>query len=346
MRDAETRLDAFEVQLGRALAWQPSERSLARLDARVADALARRRVRRWSRPLLLVAAAIALMGAAISLTLVQQAASLIPGHKVAYDRGSVLNFSRSVDGYKVVLERAYLDPNQLVLAFSVPQVGSVGPIVPRADVVDSEGRHYLDFAGGDVTDETFGSGTIMAFDAPPGVTGTVHLSVMVPFLMTLRTVPPDVVPEQPLTYQFDLAVQPSRTVTVDQPVEVGDRSVTLRWLRFSATAVRLRLDVDLTGLVTDDHPTWTFDATLRRPDGSSEALSWEALPPDWTGQSKEALGAMLDAMDGSVRIYQTRSGTDDASGTWTVTVNRLIGFDRNGGTTEVRGPWVFTVKVP
>ena len=346
MRNADPRLEALEGELSRALAWVPSVRTFAQLDALVATARPRRQARVWFRPLVLVAAAVALMGAAITLTLVQQAASLTPGAKIAYDRGTVLNLSRSVEGYTVTLERAYLDPNQLVLAFSVPDTGSVGPVVPRADVVDSKGRHYLEFEGGDVTSKSVGTGSVMAFDVPPGVTGTVHLTATVPFLMTLQTRSPDVVPTEPLSYQFDLSVRPAQTVTVDQAIEVGGHSVSLRWLRFSPTAVRLRLDADLSGLVNEGYPAWTFDGTLHRPDGSSEALSWEAFPPEWIGQPKQGLAGILDAANGSVRIYQTTSGTDDASGTWTVTVDRLTGSDGKGGTTEVPGPWVFQVRVP
>jgi hypothetical protein len=286
------------------------------------------------------------MGAAITLTLVQQAASATPGLKVAYDRGTVLNLTRSVDGYSVVLERAYLDPNQLVLAFSVDAAGSSGPIVARADVVDSEGRHYLDFAGADVTGEAVGSGSVMAFDVPPGVTGTVHLTVSVPFFYTLRTHAPEVVPSQPLIYTFDLHVQPAQTVTVDQTLQVDGRSVRLRWLRFSGTAVRLRLDADLSGIATHTYPNWMLDASLQRPDGSTEQLSWSALPPEWTGQPKQGIVDMVDAMNGRVTIYQATSGMDDPTGTWTVIVHRLVGSDGKGGTTEVPGPWVFRVKVP
>jgi hypothetical protein len=346
MHNADEEFISLEAGLSRALAWQPSADTLARLDAGVAASASRRRARGWRRPLLLVAAAVTLMGAAITLTLVQQAASAIPGHKVAYDRGTVLNLSRSVEGYSVVLERAYLDPNQLVLAFSVDAGGAVGPIVARADVVDSEGRHYLDFSGADVTGETIGSGSVMAFDVPPGVTGTVHFTVSVPFFYTLRTLAPEVVPTQPLTYTFDLQVQPAKTVTVDRALDVDGRSVSLRWLRFSGTAVRLRLDTDLSGLTTDEHPSWGLVASLQRPDRSTEQLSWAAFPPEWTGQPKAGIKDMIDAMNGSVTIFQATSGTDDPTGTWTVTVHRLIGSDGKGGTAEVTGPWVFRVKVP
>lgn len=197
-----------------------------------------------------------------------------------------------------------------------------------------------------MTDERIGSGSVMGFDVPPGVTGTVHLTVSVPFLYTLQTVPPAVVPNEALTYSFDLTVQPARTVTVNQAVQVDGHSVTLRWLRFSATAVRLRLDADLSGLVTDAHPTWMLDASVQRPDGSTEHLSSMALPPGWKGQPKTEIQDIIDGMNGSVTIYQAMSGTDNPTGTWTVTVHHLIGFDGKGGTIEVKGPWVFRVKVP
>lgn len=101
MRSADDDFAVLEARLTRALAWQPSTNALARFDSRVGAIAGRGRVRSWRRPILLVAAAVALMGAAITLTLVQQAASVTPGLKLAYDRGTVLNLSRSVDGYTV-----------------------------------------------------------------------------------------------------------------------------------------------------------------------------------------------------------------------------------------------------
>lgn len=341
-------LERLEADLSRALTWQPSAAALATLDGRVRGLRAVEAVpwfRRWRRPIALLAAAVLLMGAARVLTLVQQAAQGMPGHVVAYDRGEVLNLTKSVGDYKVTLERAYGDPNQLVLAFSVTGPSGASPVVVRADVVDSAGRHFLEFAGGDATDPgTAGSGSILAFDVPPGVSGTETLTVSVATLMPIQKIP---APEPSnLTYTFKVPFASATTVSPDQTVTVGGHAVTLRWIRISATAVRIRLDTDLAGLANDQFRVWMPEATLQHGGGPAEALSWSAMPPGWTGQSKAQMQGHLDAIDGSVVIYQAMSGTDDPSGTWTVRVNQLSGFDWKGGTTAAQGPWVFTVKVP
>jgi hypothetical protein len=300
-------------------------------------------VRRWRRPLVLLAAAFLLMGAATAaLTLVQQAANYIPGHVVAYDRGAKLNLTQRSGDYAVTLERAYGDPNQLVLAFSVTGPSGASPVVVRAKVVDSVGRSYLDFGGGDATDtKTAGSGSILALDVPPGVKGTVNLTVTVDTLMTIENVAP-VDPSPPLVYRFALPFHEATTVTPNMTTTVDGHAMTLEWLRVSATAARFRLDTDLTGLMSES-PAWGLDATIRHGTGPEEVLSWNALPPGWTGQPKSQIAALVDGMDGSVVIFQAMSGTDDPTGVWTVTVRRLIGV---GGRTIVDGPWVFSVRVP
>lgn len=342
-------IQRLEADLARSLAWEPSSDAAARLDKRVRGLRVPERpawTRRWRRPLALLAAAALLMGAARVLTLVQQAAQGMPGHVVAYERAEVLNLSRTIDGYRVTLERAYGDPNQLVLAWSVTGPSGASPAVVGADVVDSEGRHYLEIAGTDaIGQDAAASGTIGAYDVPPGVRGTVSLTVSVTYLMPIENVPePDL--KQRLTYNFDLPFHSATMVSPGQTVTVGGHAVTLRWLRVSATAVRLRLDTDLAGIKSARYSTWRADVTLRHDSGPVEELTWSALPPGWTGQPKSEIGGLVDAIDGSVGLYQATSGTDDPSGTWTVTAGPLVGYDGKGGTTSVEGPWVFTVTVP
>lgn len=348
MRTADVvEFDRLESELGRALAWQPSPAILHRIDRRVSEAQVRPPTgQRWRRPLILLAAAFLLMGAATAaLTLVQQAAQLIPGHVVAYDRGERLNLTQHAGDYTVTLERAYGDPNQLVLAFSVTGPSGASPVVVRADVVDSAGRSFLDFAGGDVTDRTTaGSGSVLAFDVPPGVEGIVDLTVTVTTLMPSENVA-TVEPDPPLTYRFALPFHEATTVSPNRTVTVDGHAMTLEWLRVSATAARFRIDTDLAGLKTAEHPVWLLDATIRHGNGPEQVLSWMALPPGWTGQPKSEIQALVDGMDGSVTIYQAMSGADDPSGTWTITVRSLTGLDGNGGQTTIDGPWTFSVHV-
>ena len=340
--------DRLESELARALAWQPSPTVLERIDRRMREPRPRQpAIRRWRRPLVLLAAAFLLMGAATAaLTLIQQAAHYIPGHVVAYDRGEKLDLTQRAGNYAVTLERAYGDPNQLVLAFSVMGPSGASPVVVRAKVVDAAGRSYLDFAGGDATDlKTAGSGSILAFDVPPGVQGTVNLTVTVDTLMPIENVP-SVDPNPALVYRFAVPFHEATTVTPNDTVTVDGHAMTLAWLRVSATAARFRLDTDLSALPHGDRPVALLDATIRHGNGAEETLSWNALPPGWTGQPKSGIVALVDGMDGSVVIYQAMSGSDDPSGTWTIIVRRLMWLDGQGGQKIVNGPWVFSVRIP
>lgn len=341
-------LEQLESELARALAWEPSPAIVARIDRRVRGVTASRSAtRRWRRPAILLAAAFLLMGAATAaLTLVQQAAQGIPGHVVAYDRGERLGLTQRAGDYSITLDRAYGDPNQLVLAFTVVGPNGASPAVVRANVVDSRGRSFLEFAGGDATDPgTAGSGSVLAFDVPPGVLGTVDLTVVTTLLSTVGR--PDLDSNPPLVYRFALPFHDATTVTPKITEAVDGRAMTLEWLRVSATATRFRIDTDLTGLKSADRPAWLLEATIRHERGPEESLTWMAMPPGWTGQAKAEMSALLDAMDGSVVIYQAMSGTDDPSGIWTIAVRRLLGFGARGsGQTTVDGPWVFNVNVP
>ncbi len=338
-------LEPLESDLVRALAWQPSPAVLERIDQQIRrPAFRQPAVRRWRRPVVLLAAAFLLMGATTTaLTLIQQTTHYIPNHIIAYKHNIKLNLTQRAGDYAVTLERAYGDPNQLVLAFSVTGPSGGSPVVVRADVVDSTGRSYLDFAGGDATDlSTAGSGSILALDVPPGVKGTVNLTVTVTTLMPIENVAP-VDPNPALVYRFALPFHEATTVMPNETVTVGGHAMTLDWLRVSATAARFRLDTDLTGLISAESPAWGLEAMIRHGRGPEETLSWMAFPPGWTGQPKSQIEALVDGVDGSVAIFQAMSGADDPSGVWTVTVRRLIGL---GGRRIVDGPWVFAVRVP
>ena len=90
-----------------------------------------------------------------------------------------------------------------------------------------------------------------------------------------------------------------------------------------------------------------MDGSLRKAGGPAQDLTWSALPPEWIGQPKDQIQALIDESEaGSIMVRQTFAGTSAPSGTWTLTVSRLIGYDGQGAATEVPGPWVFTVNVP
>lgn len=349
-----THLDDLERDLRRALAWEMPTAAVTLIDQRVARAratMARPERRLWPRRrlrlVLLVAAALALMGASVALSLLQQAAELMPGWRVAYDQAQVLDLSQTANGYTVTLERGYVDPNQLVLGFVVTGPNGLTRAVPRGTVTDAQGRSFLDTAGGDIQAELQNSAaTISSYQVPPGIGSEVTLTATFAELMPV-TVENVMAPTGPWVFHFTLPVHPATVVEPMQTVEVAGVPITLHRMQATATTVRVQLDLDLARLRTARWSRWSMEGTLRQGHGPAQDLTWSALPPEWTGQPKDQIQAIIDASEtGSVMMRQTFAGASEPSGIWTLTVDRLIGSDGQGATTEVAGPWVFTVQLP
>lgn len=355
MSNAEaTGFGELERDLRLALAWQPPATVATLMDQRVARAgatMARPGRRLWPRRhrrlVLLVAAALTLMGASVTLSLLQQAAQLMPGWRVAYDQAEILNLSQTANGYTVTLERGYVDPNQLVLGFVVTGPNGQTRAVPRGTVTDAQGRSFLDTAGGDIQAELQNSAaTISSYQVPPGVGSEVTLTATFAELMPV-TVENVAAPTGPWVFHFTLPVHPATVVEPMQTVEAAGVPITLHRMQASATTVRVQLDLDLARVRTAQWSRWSMEGSLRRGGGPSQDLTWGALPPEWTGQPKDQIQAMIDESEaGSVMMRQTFTGASAPAGTWTLTVDRLIGSDGQGATTVVPGRWVFTVQLP
>lgn len=350
---------SLEVLLARALAIEPSERALALIDARVGRAMALARPspsRRFgglvlsARSLRLVVAlalaAVVLMGAAVALTLMQQAAALMPGWQVAYERALPVRLSETVGAYTVTLERAYADPNQLVLVFVTAGPHGALPAVPRAEVTDAQGRHYLDFAGGDIPAARESvAATIDAYDVPPGVRGPLILHVRVD---SLSVITEEHVSDPQGPWLFDLTVQLGDALTVApaRSITAADVPITLDSVRFSSTAIRVHLSADLVAVRTPVWSRWSVDATIRHGDGAAMGLDWAAFPSAWVGQPKGEIGPILETQDGSEMVRQATSGVDDPSGPWTLDIERLRSSDGQGHIKDVPGTWTFRFTVP
>ena len=188
--------------------------------------------------------------------------------------------------------------------------------------------------------------TIGSYQVPPGVGSEVELTATFLELMpaTLEDVP---APTGPWVFHFTLPVHPATVVEPMQTVEVAGVPITLHRMQATATTVRVQLDLDLAGVRTARWSHWSMDGSLRQGHGPAQDLTWSALPPAWTGQPKDQILSMIDESErGGVMVRQTVAGTDAPAGTWTLTVDRLTGFDGQGGSTVVPGPWVFTVQLP
>jgi hypothetical protein len=355
VNDADAReLTALETELRMALGWEPTATGRDRMDRSVASAIARPstaagRGWRWRTPrlILVVGGALLLLGAASALTLLQRAAELMPGWRIAYERGERLNLSQTIGGYTLTLERGWVDANQLMLAFLVKGPQGANVAVPRGDVRDAAGRSYLEIAGGDIGAELESSAaTIASYQVPPGIGTVVDLTATIPELMavTLGTAP---APQGPWVFHFKLPVHPTRVIEPGQTVVAAGVPITLERVQISQTAARVVLDLDL-GAVRDERwSRWQIIGTLRQDGGPAQDLTWAQLPPGWTGQPKDEIGELIEQSEfGDVQVRQTAAGTDVPSGHWTLTVSRLSGADGSGGVRFVDGPWTFSFLVP
>jgi hypothetical protein len=379
--------DALERDLRRALAWEPSPAALTRMDRQVAARVAipgaqleqpttrtlpRRRV------LILAFAALLLMGAAAAATLLQQAVSLDPRWRTAVDLAERLHLSQTIDGYTVRLERAYADPNELVLVTSLAGPSNSFVASSQLDVVDAQGRTYLAITDANATESTTGSGaSVHAFQVPPGVSGPLDLTVTVEPLKSEPlhdlssppawfSLPTEVWPAKepglvgPWVFHLNLPLRSAVFLTPNQTVTAAQVPITLRQVTITPTSIRVRLDPDLSAPAVADGSKWTVDAVIQQGSAAAHDLAWTPAGPDWTGQPVgPELRAILErGEDGSVFVRQTAGGTDQPSGHWRLIIRRLTGAancvsgspwlpcEDPGATTEIDGPWVFTFDVP
>lgn len=386
--DESTELGGLEGELRMALSWEPPAAAAELMDRRVRQAAAAKpetvpRARGgWQLPrhrvIVLLFAGLLLVGAASALTLLQQAVNLDPRWRAAYERAERLDLSQTIDDYTVTIERAYADPNQLVLAIALEGPGDTFVALPQVEVTDADGRHYLAAVTAGFGDSASGgSGSIHAYQVPPGVSGPLDLTVMVQPLKSdpvydltspplWFSSPPNEQPMDepglvgPWVFRINLQLHPATTVSPKETVEAAGVPVTLTSVRFTETSVRVRLDTDLSAVRTDRRSKWSLEASIRHANGTEQALDWMPLPPDWTGQpiGPELLALVERAEDGAVMVRQTFAGSDSPSGSWTLTIRRLIGSSTcvvdspwrpcsdAADSTDIEGPWIFHFDVP
>ncbi len=345
----------LEEELRQALGWEPRPAMAAHMDRAVAAAIAqapstvgattRRRLPKLAIGLFVT---LLLLGAASALTLLQQAAELEPGWRVAYARAEHLNLSQTIGGYKVTLDRGFVDPNQLILAFQVDGPEGAFHAVPRGDVVDSQGRSYLDIAGGDIGAELENSAaTISSYQVPPGVGGMVDLTATIPDLLPVTSKMGVPAPQGPWVFHFSLTVHPATEVEPDLTVAAAGVPITLRRVQITETADRILLGLNLSAIRDKQWTRWQMIGTLQQAHRLSQELTWAPLPPEWIGQPKADIQDLVTRSEvGDVQVRQTFAGTDTPSGQWTLTITRLSGSDGRGEVRFVDGPWVFQFVVP
>ena len=345
----------FEAALGAALAVEPDPTVAEALHERVARLItvgSRPRVERpglramissRSRSLsgrqragLLLAGILILGGAGRGLLgMYEGMVGPAGGWRTAWDRAEVIGASQTVDGYQVTIERAYADPSQLMLAISVrdtenrgwSQVAALG-----AHVVDKTGRTWEQAVGTSSPDGSSLAANLAWFSAPAGIgpgVQTFHVTVSSVSVRDVSSPPADANDLSwnpwhavPGTWAFDieLNVRPGAVADLDASATASGVTVRLLHVAVAESQIRATLAVD-----------------------AENAGQWSPIGSFEHGGASFAIG-MGRFGDATIEA-RTYDGTGDASGSWVLRIDELVGDDENGQV-RLQGPWVIEFTIP
>jgi hypothetical protein len=351
-KDALMIPESLDAALRDLLSFEPRADLLRRLDERVTAATAtfpsasarasrRLRLRRGRRVVAILAAALLLVGASGAL-------GLYEGMGTGFDVGFGLQLDRSVavgatdvhDGYRVTIDRAYLDPERLMLAIRVtdelerPQVRqlmAMGAVVTDADGV---------WAGvGGATSRPIGQWeavNVLWRQTPittrPATSRSLH--VVVPNIYEYDpadTPPPDEETEWdpwrkvegPWTFDIELTVDGVAAVATPRVTnEIEGVPVTLQEVVVGPSAIRIQMDVN-----DPRDATWAFVGQVRRGDRTYPIV--------------------VSQIGHGIVTLQTDRGTDEASGDWSLVIASATRQGPGDSPEElITGPWTFDFSIP
>lgn len=346
--------DDLEASLEKAFDADPTPAQLAAIDRRVAAAVKtpRRPTRRLGRPgrrwgsvLLAAAALVVLVGfVGARATLVSMYPIATQGsNPLAWERSTKLGISQVHDGYKVTLDAAYADAAQTMLAISIVDTATgresqVG--FGRLDLTDEAGRTYQMTEGGSQPVGSSSSVNMVWFQTPgDGVlSGTHHFVLTMPDIGVRAVTPPfSTLPgglsmgdpwgsaAGPWRFEFDLAIAPGTRLSPASTATVDGVTVTLGSVLVAPTTVRLQFRCD--GL----------------PDSGS---GWAPVGAVVHNGAQLAIGTSWGSLDPKTwQTTTTETGTDNASGSWTVRIDELVG-ESPQGQIRLEGPWELQFEAP
>jgi hypothetical protein len=300
--------------------------------------------RRW-RVAALLAAVLILGGAGSSiLGLFERMVESFGGWRTAWDRGAVVGVSQTIDGYSVTIERAYADPNQLMLGITVRDLGNRGwtqVMAMYADVTDEQGRAFGHSGGQSIPDGSSAAANLAWLTPQAGLTPgqhTLHVSVPSISVRDNTTPPPDALSGTasggdtwspwhqiagPWIFIVPLDVPGGSVARPNGAASVGGTEVRLTQVTVSPSSV---------------------NATIRVTRGRTSG-EWAPVGQfEHAGRAYPITVSSIGGGDGAITL-QALDGTPSASGDWTLRIDELVGSD---GTQQVRlaGPWEITFSMP
>lgn len=342
----------LDTALGELLAFEPRAELLAGLDERISRAAAavgvteptaRRRPARPRRRTVigLLAATVVVAGAGGGL-------GLYEGLGAWFDDGFGLQLDRSVavgatevhDGYRVTIDRAYLDAERLMLAIRATdelQRPDLGQLMAMYSVVTDEAGEWRGAGGATTRPIGQWSSTNVTWRlAPiaPLLAGSHRLHVVVPhiFVRDLTASPPVDDHQEwnpfrqvdgPWTFDIELPVDGGAAAVNPGAVHtIAGVPVTLRQVVIGPSAIRIEMGVD-----DPNRATWTFIGEVRRG-----------------GQTFRIVTGSLGT--GGFVSMQADGGTNDASGDWSFVVTEAIRQGSDDVEERIAGPWTYEFQVP
>ena len=370
-----TTLDDIEIQLRQAVEVSPPEDGGRMLDARVARAMSRPiAARDWrlggSRSLVrafAIAAALALVTGTVAatLTLLERITSeSTPGVQAAWDNAELIALQETTAGVTITLERAYADLNQVAVFFTVEGLetitsdsGGATPIEWSAELRDPAGRSTEEWAvvrggtegiehdlsanvhtwEGAVTPEAgtweltftsvgYGAGDFVAGECDAGSTDPACVSP-----------PPSAMVEGIWHFEFDLPRPAGSIVSTDLAATADDAIVSVSELRISPTMISVSIALRVEGETVTSWGTANDTlVSIEGPSGTYTANTSYHLTQDPDDQGP----------GGDENLFMSTDGTDEATGSWTITIPQLWYATHGGGPetgTIVTEPVTFTV---
>lgn len=340
----------LDTALEDLLAFEPRADLLTGLDERLSQAsvaldpaspAVRRRARspRRRTVLGLLAAAVVLAGAGGALGLYEGLGPDI-GFGLQLDRSVEVGATELRDGYRVTIDRAYLDAERLMLAIRVtdelerPDIGQL--MAMYAVVTDQDGEWQgADGAYGRPIGQWSAANVLWRLPpVAPLPAGSRRLHVVVPhiFVRDLTASPPVDESEDwnpfrqvdgPWTFDIELAVDGGAAVATPNAIHtIAGVPVTLRQVVVGPSAIRIEMEAD-----DPSGATWTFVGWVRRGDEAFSIVSG-SVP-----------------VDGIARM-QADGGASDASGDWSVVISEAIRQGSDDVEERIAGPWSFDFHVP
>jgi hypothetical protein len=262
----------------------------------------------------------------------------------AWQHAEKLGLTKTVDGYRITLERAYADANQMMLATTVVDTQNRGwrqVDVGHVSVVDSAGGDWTMATGISDPVTVTSAATISWFEHGPGPAGPGQRA----FTVTVSSVSvrnqEDGPPANGLTWDPWHAVAVNASFSFE--LTVGGGSQANPRVSSESTGVTITLE----SIVTSPS---TVRLELRMTGAPSSGTDWS--PIVLVSQNGHNLDVEMQTsqIGGSLTTVYTSVGVEDPAGDWTVTASQLMGdgtgASNQGQDVRYDGNWTLHFSMP